>query len=229
MKLVVLAGAKQGTEIPLKKDKFVIGRSKDCTLRAGSEAISRHHCVILRSDNGVSIRDLGSRNGTYVNGEKIEGESPLEDGHTVRVGSLELRFEASHDLARSKKPKVKDVADAVSRTAEGPDSDATTEDDISRWLLGPDLGSSASMQETQSFKLDETRTLEHIEPVQPEPSQADSDETTVVNESDADDKKKGKKANKKSYGKLPPLPPKHSAKDSREAAADVLREMTRRR
>src|SRR6187402_1985891 len=67
LKLVVLAGAKEGLEIPLKKEKFLIGRAKECALRAGSEAISRQHCAITRHDNRYTVKDLGSRNGTYVN------------------------------------------------------------------------------------------------------------------------------------------------------------------
>ena len=51
LKLVVLAGAKEGLEIPLKKDKFLIGRAKECALRAGSEAISRRHCAIIRHED----------------------------------------------------------------------------------------------------------------------------------------------------------------------------------
>ena len=77
MKLVVLAGAKKNAAVPLKKDRFIIGRAKDCSLRAGSDAISRKHCEITRTDNGVMVRDLGSRNGTYVNDERIEGKVPL--------------------------------------------------------------------------------------------------------------------------------------------------------
>ena len=67
LKLVVLAGAKEGTQIPLKKDKFIIGRASECTLRAGSEAISRRHCAIVRNDDKWMVRDLGSRNGTFLN------------------------------------------------------------------------------------------------------------------------------------------------------------------
>ena len=53
LKLVVLAGAKEGLEIPLKKEKFLIGRAKECALRAGSEAISRRHCAITRHEDGT--------------------------------------------------------------------------------------------------------------------------------------------------------------------------------
>src|SRR6266480_1602359 len=95
LKLVVLAGAKEGLEIPLKKDKFLIGRAKECSLRAGSEAISRRHCAIVRRDNGWTARDLGSRNGTYVNDERITKEVPLKDGDELRVGPLKFRVAAA--------------------------------------------------------------------------------------------------------------------------------------
>lgn len=226
MKLIVLAGAKEGTEIPLKKEKFVIGRASDCTLRAGSEAISRHHCAIRRGEKGISVKDLGSRNGTYVNGDKIGEEIRLKHGDTLRVGPLEFRIDAPQDLKRDKKPKVKNVAEAVGRSAGTEHESEEIEDDISRWLLGPDPSDSATNRETQSFKLDETRTLAEIPELPQDAEEAaasDSGEELVAEEKD-----KAKDKGKKSYGKLPPVPKKQS-KDSREAAADILREMTRRR
>lgn len=228
MKLVVLAGAKQGTEIPLKKDKFVIGRASDCTLRAGSEAISRHHCAIVRREGGMTVRDLGSRNGTYLNGEKIDAETALKNGDVVRVGTLEFRIDAAQDIKREKKPKVQSVAEAVSRSTGTDNESGEIEDDISRWLLGPETDASAASRETQSFRLDETRTINNVPSKKPDQPAADDDAKSKA-EAEAEaasssDIEKGKKA----YGKLPPIP-KKSSKDSREAAADVLREMTRRR
>src|SRR6476660_6058486 len=90
LKLIVLAGAKEGLEIPLRKDKFLIGRAKECALRAGSEAISRRHCAIIRRETGWTVRDLGSRNGTHVNDEKITTEVPLKAGDELRVGPLKF-------------------------------------------------------------------------------------------------------------------------------------------
>ena len=95
LKLIVLAGSKEGLEIPLKKDKFLIGRAKECALRAGSEAISRRHCAIIRREKGWTVRDLGSRNGTYVNDEKITTEVPIKDGDELRVGPLKFRVAAA--------------------------------------------------------------------------------------------------------------------------------------
>src|SRR3972149_6543991 len=94
LKLVVLAGAKQGLEIPLKKEKFLIGRAKECALRAGSEAISRRHCAITRHEDRYTVRDLGSRNGTYVNDKRTTEEVPLAAGNELRVGPLKFRVDA---------------------------------------------------------------------------------------------------------------------------------------
>ncbi|MCO6046724.1 FHA domain-containing protein [Aeoliella sp. ICT_H6.2] len=228
MKLVVLAGAKQGTEIPLKRSKFVIGRASDCTLRTGSEAISRHHCAILRGDAGLTIRDLGSRNGTYVNGEKIAAEVKLKGGDMVRVGTLEFRVDLGQDLKSQKKPKVANVGEAVSRSTGTGNEPGEFEDDISRWLLGPDPSDeSAASRETRSFRMDETQTMPEIAPVNvPAPELTEENADVLEEEPDAKDPKG--KGSKKSFGKLPPIPSK-MAKDSREAAADILREMTRRR
>ena len=89
LKLVVLAGAKEGLEIPLKKEKFLIGRAKECALRAGSEAISRQHCAITRHENRYTVKDLGSRNGTNVNDKRIT------DKRIILVRAAQFAFSAS--------------------------------------------------------------------------------------------------------------------------------------
>jgi predicted component of type VI protein secretion system len=256
LKLVVLAGAKQGLEIPLKKDKFLIGRAKECALRAGSEAISRRHCAIVRAGDRVTVRDLGSRNGTYVNDERIEKEVPLSVGDELRVGPLKFRIAAmssapaaeTKDTAPAEKPKpqkkppVKDVAGAVQRTLDKTEKDAT-EDDVSRWLLGvPDPQAEDTLKETRTMRLEETtlnrRTIGDAPAI--ENATSPEAEETVTSEPDAEPEaaekssswnffKRGKSgAGKKKPGKLPPRP-ESATKDSREAAADILREMTRRR
>jgi pSer/pThr/pTyr-binding forkhead associated (FHA) protein len=255
LKLVVLAGARQGTEIPLKKDKFVIGRAKECALRAGSEAISRQHCIIRRRERGWTVRDLGSRNGTYVNDTRIEAETPLEAGSELRVGPLRFRVAPvvtpvaaengqSSETKPRKAPPVKNMTDVAQRTASNSAGDAT-EEDISNWLLGtPDPN--AMMKETRTIRMEETRALSrpHAAPPTAPPAEqpaaeegADEAESALEaepNETPEAEKsgwglfKMGKGAAKRKPGKLPPRAAEPS-KDSREAAADILREMTRRR
>jgi pSer/pThr/pTyr-binding forkhead associated (FHA) protein len=257
LKLIVLAGAKEGLEIRLKKDKFLIGRAKECALRAGSDAISRRHCAIERRDDGWTVRDLGSRNGTYVNDQKITQEIPLAPGDELRVGPLEFRVAEAAPKAEGKLPKlvpaaenqpkkqppVKGVADVVQRTMSL--SDSTTEDDISRWLLGSEVNGD-NLRETQSIKAEDTKTTlsrakfmetrQTVEEVA-EPSVEEKSESGDVPADTKDESKGGwslfKRGSKgaepkKKPGKLPPRP-EQASKDSREAAADILREMQRRR
>jgi pSer/pThr/pTyr-binding forkhead associated (FHA) protein len=229
MKLKVLAGAKDGTEIPLKRSKFLIGRSSECTLRAGSDAISRRHCVLLTTDTGLSVRDLGSRNGTLVNGVKITTETPLKPGDQLAVGPLKFEVIASSaDVAQGKKPKVKSVAEAVDRTAsraeEGLIGSDLGDSDISNWLLGPSPAPSASTRETMSFRVDETHATK-LPAIDPSEEVVEEEAAAEEAEAPAKEKKKGKKQ----FGKLPTVPKKPGTKDSREAATDILREMSRRR
>jgi pSer/pThr/pTyr-binding forkhead associated (FHA) protein len=271
LKLIVLAGAKEGTQIPLKKDKFIIGRASECTLRAGSSAISRRHCAIVRKDDVWLVRDLGSRNGTFLNDLAVEKPTPLKVGDEIRVGPLHFRVEplvkagdgskASKpateakaatpaepvDVKRGKQPPAKDVSEVVQRTA-GKGDGSTSEEDISRWLLGIETGGSDdALRETQTLSMEETTSIVRAASGKPTPAAEFTNGEAVAKETEeaagveaaAEEptKKSGgwglfklgkKSAAKKSPGKLPPRP-SDASKDSREAAADILREMTRRR
>jgi pSer/pThr/pTyr-binding forkhead associated (FHA) protein len=259
LKLIVLAGAKEGLEIRLKKDKFLIGRAKECALRAGSDAISRRHCAIERGDDRWTVRDLGSRNGTYVNDQKITDAVPLAPGDELRVGPLKFRVAEAAPKVEAKLPKlapaaenqpkkqppVKGVADVVQRTISL--SDSASEDDISRWLLGSEMNGADNLRETQTIKAEDTKTTlsrakfmetkQTVEDVADAPAEGESaSEGTPSAEAKDESKggwslfKRGSKAAepKKKPGKLPPRP-EQASKDSREAAADILREMQRRR
>jgi pSer/pThr/pTyr-binding forkhead associated (FHA) protein len=90
--LHVVAGKHAGQVIPLNRKKFLIGRDQDCQLRPNSELISRHHCLFSVDDTSVRLRDLGSTNGTHVNGQQILKEVVLEPGDLVVVGKLEFEL-----------------------------------------------------------------------------------------------------------------------------------------
>lgn len=92
VELRVVGGKHGGQIIPLDRKKFLIGREADCQLRPNSELVSRHHCVFTVDDFSVRLRDLGSTNGTVVNGERIRKEVVLNPGDHVVVGSLEFEI-----------------------------------------------------------------------------------------------------------------------------------------
>ncbi len=90
--LKVVGGKHAGQVIPLNRRKFLIGREQDCQLRPNSEMVSRHHCVFSVDDFSVRLRDLGSTNGTIVNGERIRRETVLAAGDKVIIGNLEFEL-----------------------------------------------------------------------------------------------------------------------------------------
>jgi predicted component of type VI protein secretion system len=90
-KLRVVGGAKPAV-IRLKLPT-VIGRSSDATLKIKSSRISRNHCEIDQFEGELTVRDLESSNGTYVNGHRIAEVTYLSPGDELRIGPLTLRAE----------------------------------------------------------------------------------------------------------------------------------------
>src|SRR6478736_2955909 len=60
-----------GTPIDIVKDLVVVGRKEDCDLRLDHKSVSKMHCVIVKTDGLLLLRDLGSTNGTRVNGTRV--------------------------------------------------------------------------------------------------------------------------------------------------------------
>ncbi|MBM80026.1 MAG: hypothetical protein CMJ78_05465 [Planctomycetaceae bacterium] len=90
--LKVIGGKQDGRVIALNTRKFLVGRENDCQLRPNSESVSRYHCVFSLDDFAVRVRDLGSTNGTLVNGEKTRGQVVLKEGDQITIGKLELQL-----------------------------------------------------------------------------------------------------------------------------------------
>jgi Protein of unknown function (DUF3662)/FHA domain len=84
-----------GERIELTDDPNIIGRLADCRVIITDTNTSRHHAEIRRAGSGFVLSDLGSTNGTFVNGERLLGDRRLADGDIVTVGAVSLRFEAS--------------------------------------------------------------------------------------------------------------------------------------
>jgi pSer/pThr/pTyr-binding forkhead associated (FHA) protein len=72
---------------PVSREMTIIGRREDCDLRIPLGDVSRKHCRMIREADSLRIEDLGSSNGTYVNGQRIQ-EAILQPGDTVRVGPV---------------------------------------------------------------------------------------------------------------------------------------------
>ena len=93
--LVVRRGANQGARFLLDQDVTVAGRHPAVDIFLDDVTVSRRHAEFLRNGTSFAVKDLGSLNGTYCNGERIQGSTPLTDGIEVQVGKYRLTFFAS--------------------------------------------------------------------------------------------------------------------------------------
>jgi pSer/pThr/pTyr-binding forkhead associated (FHA) protein len=87
--VVVLEGFYEGLEVPVDRSWVVIGRGRGADVVIAEPTISRAHAAIGH-DRGFFIQDLGSTNGTWVNGSR-EKKAPLKDGDEIQMGKLRLR------------------------------------------------------------------------------------------------------------------------------------------
>lgn len=133
LKLKILGGRNAGHEISVPGPTFLIGRADECQLRPKSEYVSRRHASIELDESKALICDLGSRTGTFVNGQLISPKQAVElaNGDTVKIGPIEFGVAMKFSVSGKKKPKVVSVEDAASRTA----GTAAGEDvDVTQWL-----------------------------------------------------------------------------------------------
>ncbi|MDR2761778.1 MAG: FHA domain-containing protein [Planctomycetaceae bacterium] len=163
IQLVVAGGSKAGQVIPISGPKFIIGRADDCNLKPRSELISRYHCAIIVEDGYVAVRDLGSKNGVFINGTRVATEQELHHGDKISVGPLEFFMHLSVDVKGQKKPKVESVSDAVSRTVEIQSSNTGQENgesEIADWLSSSSSVGVDADQETKT--IDVSNMLESL-------------------------------------------------------------------
>jgi DNA-binding winged helix-turn-helix (wHTH) protein len=81
-----------GRRVPLQAGENILGRDVAGSINLDSPSVSRRHARIHVSVHEAMLEDLGSKNGTYLRGERVSTPVPLSDGDEVRVGSVVLRF-----------------------------------------------------------------------------------------------------------------------------------------
>jgi hypothetical protein len=91
--LIALTRGMKGARWPLEEGAFLMGRGSDCDLTVADRQVSRHHARIECGREGYFLVDLGSKNGTHLNGERVEGRARLNDGDVIQIAlALEVVF-----------------------------------------------------------------------------------------------------------------------------------------
>jgi pSer/pThr/pTyr-binding forkhead associated (FHA) protein len=256
VRLKVLSGGSAGKEVKLQEGEFFIGRGDGCHLRPKSDAISRKHCVLLVDDKHVLVRDLQSRNGTLVNGEKIEGDRELRRGDRLTVGPLE--FEVMVQSARAGAPPVpsKPAAEAAPKPAAAPVEKSAAkpverpvEKNVPKTAPAgagakqpvaakkpqgdEDLGDedifgwlSEGDEVDREERMTDPATRQFRMSGIKKKDGATEGETVDISNAEKSDTKAAKK--KKEYGKLPPVPEAKKTDNSQQAAAEALKQFFKR-
>jgi predicted component of type VI protein secretion system len=115
--LHVVRGRAEASTIKLMDGVNSIGRHDDCLIRIRSSQVSRRHCELFEQGELLIVRDLGSANGTYVNGRRVLGQQSLTPGDVITIGGVTLRVELAGTAARAEagsaaaKPAPHDTAE----------------------------------------------------------------------------------------------------------------------
>src|ERR1700758_1860353 len=92
--LVTIKGPNPGQRFALYGDSLLIGRQEDSAIYLDSLAVSRQHARIVCQGGEYFVEDVGSSNGTYVNGHRITAPTPLSEGDALQIGPYILHLRA---------------------------------------------------------------------------------------------------------------------------------------
>jgi len=90
--LIVVYGKPRNSVKTLPLGDCLIGRGDECQVRTNSPLVSRQHCLIHVTRERATLRDLGSTNGTLVNGKRLLNERELAQGDLVQIGPVVFEF-----------------------------------------------------------------------------------------------------------------------------------------
>jgi hypothetical protein len=119
-RLVIRRGPTPNRVIELNRDVMTIGREVGADIVIADPEVSRNHCRFTRSGGGYMLEDLGSTNGTFVNGQRLTGTRTLNGGDMITLGeTVELAYESPNMSAPPPPPPQQQAYGAAQRTQLG--------------------------------------------------------------------------------------------------------------
>lgn len=102
-RLVFISEAFRGQTHELAVEETTVGRGEHNTLVIRDPSVSADHCIILTFGDEIIVRERGSRNGTFLDDRRVQGQAPMKAGQTLRLGAVEARLELDpEDLYRER-------------------------------------------------------------------------------------------------------------------------------
>lgn len=111
-KFTIIHGDSVIKEVSFDKERITVGRTYTNDIEIVDLAVSREHCVVENSDEGLFLRDLNSRNGTYLNGERIE-KKLISDNDKISIGKHILVFHTDEDGIAPVEEEQDDIAEDI--------------------------------------------------------------------------------------------------------------------
>lgn len=136
VRLLVVQGKPAGKSLKFGPGDYFLGRGPECHIRFNSDWVSRQHCLLRVTDCQATVRDLGSRNGTLVNGQLLGQEQILAEGDQIQVGPVV--FEVHLDRPPSE-PTVPTPAPSELFRSSDSDSSSSGEPPLDSTVLPPFL------------------------------------------------------------------------------------------
>jgi pSer/pThr/pTyr-binding forkhead associated (FHA) protein len=112
VKLLVVNDGTSKKEVTLRRPRTVVGRKKGCKIRIQSESVSRIHCSLVMAGGRLTAKDLGSSNGTFVNGHRIK-EQVLQAGDTLQIGVIKFQVQIIGSPTAGERPATGEAEPTV--------------------------------------------------------------------------------------------------------------------
>ncbi|WP_224245347.1 FHA domain-containing protein [Hyalangium gracile] len=137
LKLIIEDDEGRKTVVPFVREEITIGRQEGNTIRLTERNVSRRHARLMRLNGHVVVEDLGSSNGTRINGERISGQSPVKDGDLIQIGDYDLALQSDAAVAAAPRaaarpapaPAPQDSGDADGHSEPETETEAPVEEE----------------------------------------------------------------------------------------------------
>ena len=165
-------------QFPLEPRQMTVGRSRKCDVSIVDPSISRRHVEVTAADGRIVVNDLGSSNGSFINGERLQGSAEVRDGDLLRLGDAELKVRAigpapapADNLATQRLagpmteiPQMGDATSFLQRASVELARDALGDDDS---VMVPPGASTPTFPETQQGMTAAPEPMSHMAPPPP--------------------------------------------------------------